>query len=180
MSDIRSSLARKASAAFTAQETTVFVDVGARKVDANITRDGVAISALPIDDVFIDDFFTGRPQIRTKVVSQSVPAGTPVPIGTAIDLVLAPPFQLPIGIVEGVHVDLRQRTLGSLYDQVIADDTELRRVLARNATADALTANDEAIVLGALNQLDIFISEEPGRDVAAGFQALKAGFTFGT
>ena len=184
MSDIRSSVGSKAaaasSAAFEKPQTTVFVDVGARKIDANITRDGVAITALPIDLDALDDIITGRPQVRTKVVSQSIPAGTPVRVGSTVDLVLAQPSQVPIRIIEGVHVELRERTFDSIYSTTIAQNAELRRVLARTADPETLTPTDAQVVRSALNTMDISVTDEPGRDLNAGFIALKAGMTFGT
>jgi hypothetical protein len=183
VSDIRSTLGSKAAAATAAstiQSSTVFVDVGARKIDANITRDGVAITALPVDRIALDDFFAGRPTVTHKVVSQSVREGTPVPVGTAIDLVLAQPSQIPSRVIEGVHVELRERTFGQIFETAIANNPDLRRVLARTGDPQVLTATDQQIVLSALNSLDVGVSSEPGRDLNAGFQALKAGMTFGT
>lgn len=183
MSDIRSTIRSKATTAasrLTQHETTVFVDVGARKIDANISRDGVAITALPVDLVELDDFFAGRPRVTHKIVSQSVPAGTPVPVGSAIDIVLAEPAQIPSRVIEGVHLDLRDRTFGEIYSSAIAPNAELRRVLARTPSAEVLSGTDAQVVVDALQNLDISVGDEPGRDLDAGFQALKAGMTFGT
>jgi hypothetical protein len=164
----------------TSPGSVVFVDVGARRVDANITRDGVAVTALPIDAAEFEGFFAGRPQVAQKIVSQSVAPGTPIPIGATVDIVLAEPGTIPIKVVEGVHLDLREQTFATIYSDLIAPHPEIVRILARTATPDALTPADEQAIRDVFLQDDIAIGDEPGRDINAGFQTLKAGLTFGS
>lgn len=161
------------------REDAVFVDVGSRKIDANVSRDGVPIGALPIDRDTFDDFFGGKPAVTHKVVSQSVAPGTPVPVGSKIDLVLAEPGRLPIDIVSGVHLDVRGETIGRVYEAYVADNLDVRRVLARVDKPDNLTAQDEQTIKAAFGEQDVEVGDEAGRDVAAAFQTLKAAFVFG-
>ncbi|HEX2051720.1 MAG TPA: PASTA domain-containing protein [Actinomycetota bacterium] len=161
------------------REDAVFVDVGSRKIDANVSRDGVPIGALPIDRDRFQDFFGGKPAVTHKVVSQSVAPGTPIPVGSKVDLVLAEPRQIPIGVVAGVHLELQDLTIGEVFEDFVADNVDVRRVLARVEDPDHLTPQDENIIKAAFAQQDVDVGDEAGRDAAAAFQTLKAAFVFG-
>ena len=160
-------------------EDHVFVDVGARKIDANVSRDGVPIGALPIDRDRFDDFFGGRPAVTQKIVSQSVAPGTPVPVGTKVDLVLAEPGRLPIDLVSGVHADLREQTVAQVYQAFVEDNLDVRRILARVDKPESLTPEDEETIRTAFAEQDVEVGDQAGRDVGAAFQTLKAAFVFG-
>ena len=101
----RASMAAEAVAGLRASTAVssmpVFVDVGSRKIDSQVERDGVPITPLQINADILKDFVLQRPPLLVKVVSQSVAPGTPVPVGTTVDLVMAPPFKLPVGVVTG-------------------------------------------------------------------------------
>lgn len=169
----------RAAARSVPREGIVFVDVGARKIDANVTRDGVAIGAIPIDKGRFDDFFGGRPQVTHKIVSQSVAPGIPVAIGTKIDLELAEPRRVPVGVVGGVLADLREREIGDVFDTFVRENVEVRRVLARVDRPELLTPEDAETISSAFAQEGVELGDEPGHDVSAAFQTLKAGFIFG-
>lgn len=161
------------------REAVVFVDVGTRKIDSNVTRDGVPIGAIPIDRDRFDDFFGGRPEVTHKIVNQSVEPGTPVPIGTKIDLELAEPRRVPVGVVGGVLTDLRETEIGDVFDAFVRENVEVRRVLARVNRPELLTPEDAETITSAMAQGGVELGDEPGRDVSAAFQTLKAGFIFG-
>src|SRR5712691_6267024 len=74
-----------------AAPSTVFVELGEASQKAQIARDGVGVPPIALNTVALQGLLAGRPQLVTKVVSQSVPPGTAVPRGTSIDVVLAQP-----------------------------------------------------------------------------------------
>jgi hypothetical protein len=182
MSEFRSPLPEEevSAKAFSSAETVVFVDVGAKKVDANITRDGIPITALAVNPQAFDEFFTGRPSLTQKVVSQSIAPGTSVALGASVNLVLAIPGRIPVKIIEGVHVDLADRTFQEVYTSFLADNPDVVRILARTPTVDVLTDTDEQALVRAFAAGGVEIRPEAGVDIAAGFQTLKAGLAFGT
>ena len=63
----------------TTSSLPVFVDVGSRKIESQIERDGVPIGVLPVDAAILAEAILVRPILQVKVVSQSVAPGTPVP-----------------------------------------------------------------------------------------------------
>ena len=93
------------------QPSEVLISLGQSAKKANVVRDDFAVPILEIDPGIFDDFFGGRPQIVNKVVRQSIPAGTVVNAGTAIDLVMAPANQVPGLVFQGGHSVLKERTM---------------------------------------------------------------------
>lgn len=159
----------------------VFVDVGSRKIDSQVERDGVPIVPLQINPDILKDVVLQRPPLLVKVVSQSVAPGTPVPVGTTVDLVMAPPFKLPVGVVSGVHVGIRDLNIGDAYQQLNVQDPRVSRLVAR-AASNQLDAADRAEVREIFEAADIEgieITDEPGRDVNAAVETLKVLKTFG-
>lgn len=159
----------------------VFVDVGSRKIDSQVERDGVPIVPLQINPDILKDVVLQRPPLLVKVVSQSVAPGTPVPVGTTVDLVMAPPFKLPVGVVSGVHVGIRDLNIGDAYQQLNVQDPRVSRLVAR-AASNQLDAADRAEVREIFEAAEIEgieITDEPGRDVNAAVETLKVLKTFG-
>lgn len=164
-----------------ASSLPVYVDVGSRKIESQVERDGVPIGVLHIDEAVLADHILERPVLQVRVVSQSVPAGTPVPEGTTVDLVMAPPFDLPVGVVTGVHTGLKRFTIADAYTRLVADNPLVNRIVTR-AAAGQLGAEDAAAVrqIFAEAQLDgVEITDEPGQDVTAAVETLRVLKTFG-
>ena len=157
----------------------MFVNLGAAAAAANIARDGVSVPALSIDPSRLVDAVPNFTVLENRVVAQSVAPGTPVPKGTSIDLVMASPFWLPIGIVPNTHVALQQRSMQDLYQAVIAPTPALRGVLARNSSPDTLSTDDKATIQSVLAQQNVGIDDaNPSTGFAAAFTALQAAATF--
>jgi|EndMetStandDraft_8_1072994.scaffolds.fasta_scaffold301832_2 hypothetical protein len=169
---------RLASSAFRSNQETVFVDVGARKIDANVVRDGISVGVHEINQDVLDDIIIDRPPIRLTIVSQSVPAGTPVPVGTAIDVTMARPGQLPIGVITGVLTPVATLTVEEGFDRFVAGNPQVRRIVGRAGTG-VVTAEDEQAVREIFLNQDIALTDEPGRDVTAAIETLRMLNTFG-
>jgi hypothetical protein len=167
-----------AKSAFRSNQETVFVDVGARKIDAHVVRDGINIGVHEINPDILDEIIVDRPTIRLTIVSQSVAAGTPVPVGTAIDVTMARPGQLPIGVVTGVLTPIAQLTVDEGFDRFVAGNPQVRRIVGR-AGSGLVSPEDEQAVREIFAAQDIELTDEPGRDVGAAIETLRMLNTFG-
>ena len=157
-------------------QDVVYVDVGSRKIDSLITRDGIPIGQHTIDPEILKRIIVDRPVVAFRIVNQSVPAGTPVPQGTTIDVLMARPGNLPLGVVTGVHLDLREQTVEQNFARFINPAT--RRVVAR-AAEGPLSGEDEQTIKRIFAQNQVEVTEEPGKDVDAALETLRMLTTFG-
>lgn len=172
-------LTRAAVAAPRKTQETVFVELGESVQKAQIARDGVQVALVDINPLVLNEVIAGRPPVVTKVVSQSVAAGTSVPKGTAVDIVLAEPRKLPTRIIKDVHVGLEQRDIGQVFDTFLKDNVAVRGVIARNERPETLSSADQAVLVGAFEQAQVPITSQPGHTVNEAFNTLQAAFTFG-
>jgi len=167
-----------ASSASDATSQSVFVDVGARKIDSQIERDGVPIAALAVNAAALQEVVLGRPIMRPKIVSQSIPAGTPVPVGTAVTLGLAPTENINVGLIEGVHEQFAARPVAEAYATLVANNPLVSRVVAHNA-AGQLTPEDAQVVTQIFENAQAPITDQPGSDLNAALATLTMLKTFG-
>ncbi|WP_380168395.1 hypothetical protein [Jannaschia sp. R86511] len=164
----------KASAVRSTQDV-VFIDVGARKIESKVVRDGVPIGVHTVNQDVLKDIIIDRPVVAFRIISQSVPAGTPVPEGTTIEVTMARPGRLPVGVISGVHLDLVRSNVEDVFTPLVTPAT--RRIVAR-AAEGALSAADEQTIK------DVFanvapVTDEPGKDVGAALETLRMLTTFG-
>lgn len=183
MSSIFNVGGRKTGAVTGGRATTdvqqVFVEVGDRRRDANVVRNGVPLGTYELNRDVFEEFFAGRPRVDLKVVSQSIAAGTPIPEGTTVDLVLAQPSRLPVGVIAGVHRDLAQDEIGTAFQRVVGDrESVVRRIIARTEERGALAAEDEQTITELFQQADLGMTGEPGRDVDAAYNTMRVLMTF--
>lgn len=176
----------KAAAALTSalskvrsNQETVFVDVGARRIEPNIARDGVPVVAHRIDPEVLKQVVTGEPIIAYRVIDQSVAAGSAVPLGTTVDVVLARPGILPVGIVQGVHQLLQQTRVSEAFDRLVRGKPQAQR-LASRAAEGPLSPTDEQVLRDLFQTGDVPIEDVPGRDVKAAITTLQMLTTFGS
>lgn len=172
--------AQPAASVRAAPPSTVFVELGEAAQKAQIARDGVGISPIALNPDALQNIIAGRPQLVTKVVSQSVAAGSVIPRGTTVDIVLAQPGLIPIDVIRDPHIALSGRTLSQVYDTFIRESPAVRNVLARNESADTLSTADRAVIQQAFTSQDLPVDDEPGRTIDQAFGSLQAAFTFGT
>ncbi len=159
--------------------TTIFVNLGEAEKQANIARDGVAVPVVPIDFSVIDQVVPIIPLLQPRVVAQSVPAGTRIPQGTTIEVVLASPLDLPTRIVPDAHVALREIPLETVFRDFVRDRDDVRAVLARNISPETLSQADQSVIQAAFTEQHIDIDETAtGAGVRNAFLALQAAQTF--
>ena len=155
---------------------TVFVELGEGAQQAQITRDGVQVAKIDLDQAVVGQA-TAKPPSVTKVVSQSIPPGTQVPKGTAVDIVLVEPFDLPSAIAKDGHSGLEKLTIGQVAEQFLLEDAAVRGVIARNQRAETLTADDKAVLIEAFKRAKVPITNKPGETVEDAFRTLQAAYT---
>jgi len=163
-----------------AAPSTVFVELGEAAQTAQIARDGIGVAQVALNVDALQNLIAGRPQLVTKVVSQSVAPGTAVPRGTSVDVVLAQPGVLPIDVIRDPHLSLSGRTLSNVYESFVRDNPAVKNVLARNVQAATLSTADRGVIEAAFQAQDVTITDEPGRSIEQAFGSLQAAFTFGT
>jgi hypothetical protein len=167
-----------AAAPVTASPSTVFVELGAASQQANISRNGVQIPIVNLDQAALTTALGHTAPVPAKVVSQSIPAGVSVAKGASIDLVLAEPSSIHISVLQNAFQPFATQTLDDVYKNVVRDNTAVQSVLARNTNATALSTQDQATLTAALG--DVSLTSDAGHDISSAFQTLQAAFTFGT
>ncbi len=172
------STAAVAASAFRSNQETVFVDVGARKIESKVVRDGIPIGVHEINPDILDDIIVGRPPVRFTIVGQSVATGTPVPVGTAINITLARPGDLPIGVITGVLTPVATLTIDQGFSRFVAGQPQVSRIIAR-AASGSISGEDEQAVRDLFAAQDVVLVDEPGRDVTAAVETLRMLSTFG-
>lgn len=160
------------------RSSTVFVEVRPSSVAAEVARAGSMLPAVAIDSRIVDSILDRLPPVSTKVVSQSVTPGTAVPRGTAVDLVLARPIDLPGRIIPGIHEALKGRTIADIGQQLIEAQPVVKDIVRRKAQASDLTDAERQTVRTALAQNGVEVTDVPGFDLNAAYTGLQAGYLF--
>ena len=112
------------------------------------------------------------------MVSQSVRPGTPVPIGTTVDLVMAPPDDLPVGMVKGTHQVVKNMKVKAAYEALVKGKPQVNRILTR-AAAGPLSREDEQAVVQLFADANIEVTDRPGNDVTSALSTLRMLNAFG-
>jgi hypothetical protein len=130
----------RTTAAAAASAGKVFVDVSDRSVSADVVREGYLVPAAKVDrarkDFFVGELVEVTKRDEPRVISQSVAAGTAVPSGTVVNLVLTPRSNVPFDIFEGVHSDLEGRTVDQFLEGPLNDASIRENVLRYERAAD--------------------------------------------
>src|SRR6266404_7329448 len=98
-----------------------FIDVTETTAQVKVVREGFQVPVVELNKTAqfkIDNLPTVVDEFLPRVVSQSIAAGTRVPLGTVVDLVVAPKGIIPFAIVDNVHADLATHTLSQVDDLV--------------------------------------------------------------
>ncbi|MDJ0768557.1 MAG: hypothetical protein QNJ12_07165 [Ilumatobacter sp.] len=160
------------------QPSEVFIALGESAKKANVVRDDFAVPVLEVDTSVFDDFFGGRPQIVNKVVSQSIPAGTVVTQGTAVNLVLAPASEVPGKVFQGGHVGLNEDTMASVYELYVGNNVEVNRMLSRRSSPADLSPEDVEIIKTVAADNELNVSDQVGETVEDLFVSWQHAYTF--
>jgi hypothetical protein len=162
-----------------AAPSTVFVELGEAAQKAQIARDGVGVPQVKVNADVLSGIIVGRPEFVTKVVSQSVRPGTAVPKGTSIDIVLVQPGFLPTNVFTDTHTGLAGQPIGTVFENFLQNNPDLRNIVARNDSPDTLTDADKGAIQAAFAAQNVPLSDTPGQTMEQGFTTLQAAFAFG-
>jgi len=158
------------------------IEIGEEPVKSTIVRHGTVVATPAIDilkvDALIDKLVPLEPENSPRVVRQSVRPGTRVPKGTAIDLVLAPPKDLNIGIIAEAHQDLTARPMTAVT--AVVNNPAVLAILDKYDDSAKITDADKAALTQAAAPLDISVENDPQSKRSAGalFNALKGARAF--
>jgi hypothetical protein len=169
------------------REATRAVDVGEAATAPVIVRGGVALTAPTFDTKKVADLISTLPPIvrvaLPRAVSQSIPGGTRVPKGTPVDIVLVAVTDIPFSVIDGVHIDLAQRSLADV--QPVLLDPKVAAILNKNVDASQVSDADKQILTGVLQtQLNapgnpfVINDQVPASSFATAFQSLKMAQAF--
>jgi hypothetical protein len=164
----------KASGVRSTQDV-VFIDVGARKIESKVVRNGVPVGVHQIDPDIFKNVIIDRPIVQFRIIGQSVPAGTAVPQGTTVEVTMARPGGLPVGVVKGVHLSLANEKIEDVFTPLVTP--AMRRIVAR-AAEGALSAADEQAIKDTFEPVAP-VTDEPGKDIGAALETLRMLTTFG-
>jgi hypothetical protein len=157
------------------RSSTVFVDVAEKATRAEVSRAGFALGEIAVNPELLTSFLDDRVVVRTKVVSQTVQPGTAVARGTAIDVVLANPSDIPVHVISGVHAAFQDLTMAQLNQQ-FADNATVRDIVRRRTSADELTSDDKQRLTEALQSAHVPVDQD--NTVESAFTGIQAAFTF--
>jgi hypothetical protein len=152
------------------------VEIGNAPAVAKILRDGNEVVAPQINTALASEFIDKLGPINRinlpRVLSQSVPPGTFAARGTSVDLVLVPPPQIKVGLLQGAHVDLKEKFIPDLLPLV--QDAAVAPVLQSTDDPTKLTADQKTLLTAKLKDVGAGIDENvPGKGFAAAFATLK-------
>jgi hypothetical protein len=164
--------------AATAPSSAVFVDVGSRKIESQIERDGVPIGVLAVNQDILRQQILVRPVLKVRVVKQSIEAGRPVPVGTSVDLETAFPGTLPVGVIDGVHTAFKDMQIAEAFTKLVADNPLVNRIVT-NASAGQLSTEDKTAVHEIFAKANVDVTDTPGSDINAAVATLSMLKTFG-
>jgi hypothetical protein len=164
-------------AAFRRPERTIAIDVGASATKAEISRGGFAVAEIAVNDAAISSFLDDLVLVQTKVVTQTIAAGTAVARGTAIDVVLAQTNNLPVAVIPNVHTAFTNLTMAQLHTQ-FETVPEVRDLVRTKTDPSQLTATERQTLTTALEANNVPVGTGAGETVESAFTALQAAFTF--
>lgn len=160
----------------------VFIDVSAKTASSDIVREGYRVPAAKVDqaraDFFVGELVQVTKQDEPRIVSQSVAAGTAVPSGTVVNLVLTPRSNVPLSIFDDVHVGLQQRTVDDLLNGALVDATVRENVL-KYETAAEVPQDVRGRLVTVFQNNDIAIDDaQANTSFEAAFNGARAAMAF--
>jgi len=162
--------------------TPVLIDLSPQPARAKVVREGFQVPAVALNPAKASFFIDNLAQIdlrqEPRVVSQSVPAGTKVLPGQAVDLVLALTRDIPINIFEQPHRDLKDKALNLLTDGLLQDNA-VRQTLLKYATPAEVPSNEKTALVTQFAQQGIGIDEgNADTGFAAAFNTMRSALAF--
>jgi hypothetical protein len=168
------------SALALAKVQNVVVDVGAATVVPTVVRAGEEVKSPQLNTDKVSDLVTRLvPITRIKVprvVSQSIPAGTRIPKGTPVDLVLVPVSDIDFSLLTTVHDDLKAKSIESVLP--LLSDPAVEPILKKDSVAN-LTDAEKATLTSKLAPIGVTVDNTvAGKSLDLAFQSLQSAKAF--
>lgn len=167
-----------ATRSFRSNQDLVIVEVGDKSIDAKIEREGIHVGTFEIDPDVLEEIIVG-PAIRQVVLKQSIKPGTPVAIGTAVDLMLAPTKGFPGRTIPGLLKAVSDISLGVLHQQLVDGNSRAKQILTRVGPKNTLPVREQALLIELFTENGYELTGEPGADADAALETLRAANAFG-
>ena len=158
------------------------VEVAEMPAKAKVVREGFQVPAVEFNtqaaEFFLDNLQVLQSRQTPRVIAQRTQPGTRVTAGTVVDLVLAPVNDIPFGIFEGVHRDLRERSVAGLLDGILQDPTT-RQTLLKYEKADDVPQAERNALTQQFQAADIGIDDAVAdASFAAAYKAARGALAF--
>jgi hypothetical protein len=166
----------------TALQRDLVVDLTPTPAKAKVVREGYQVPLVALNpqvsNFFLDNLTPISPRQEPRVVAQTIPAGTKVLPGTAIDLVLATTTTIPFDIFDTVHASLKGQTLNVL-DPLLDNATVRQTLLKYNSAAD-VAPEDKVALVAAFNQSEVLSINETNSttNFQAAFNSARSALAF--
>lgn len=157
------------------------VDLSPEPAKAKVVREGYQVPAVALNEqkasFFLDNLKQVSPKQEPRVVSQTVPPGTKVLPGTAVDLVLAPTSSIPFDIFDNPHKSLAGKTLNVL-DPVL-DDAVVRQTLLKYSAPGDVAPGDKALLSTAFASAGVTVDDtNADTGFGAAFNSARGALAF--
>lgn len=165
-----------------AQAKEVRVEVDDKPAVAKVVREGFQVPAVTFNpqraEFFLDNLDIILPRQTPRVVSQSIKDGTKVSAGTVVDLILAPPSDIPFSIFDNVHRDLRARNVSVLVDGILQEPVTRQTLLKYDKAAD-VPASERAALTQQFQSANIGIDDAaPDTSFESAFNSARGALAF--
>ena len=161
----------------------VFVNLSPEPAQAKVVREGYQVPGVTLDakksNFFIDNLQQISRKDEPRVVTQSIPAGTKVLPGTAVDLILAPTQMIPFDIFETPHKDLIGKNLNVITDGILENASVRQMLFKYEKSGDVPAADKNELIKNFVEVANIQIddtSTETSFDAA--FNSLRSALAF--
>jgi hypothetical protein len=168
-----------AGAAALREARVVTVDVSDRPVIPSILRGGVVLTAPAVNPAKVDELIGRLGPIQRitlpRVLSQSIEAGTRVPRGTPVNIVLVPVNDIPFGIFDNVHAQLAGRSVSAVA--AVLANPQVSPILSKDPAT--VTEAERSTITQALGAIDVGVNDaDPTTSFNAAFESLKVAQAF--
>jgi hypothetical protein len=153
----------------------VDLEVGAITTVPNITRGGVAIPEVALNPSSFDFFSLPQPKDESRIIAQTPAAGSQLPRGSKVDLILAPRGEIVFDVFQEPHVDFHDKTLA----HPVMDDPEVHHIVQQYSDPAAVPAADRTLLLARLQEKGITVKDDdPQRTFERAFKTLRNAEAF--
>jgi hypothetical protein len=185
LGSVVSDTARLAGATSTTSQPIKVIDVSERPAVANVIREGKQVPAVGVSANDLQNWLNvgiiGPIEDRRRVITQSVPAGTRIARISTVNIVLAEPGIIPVGVLDQPHRALVDAnfTVQRVLTNFLADP-EIRNAVLDADRPDQIPPATQQRIRAEFNANEVPINDgDPVRDFGAAFRTLKSAAAFG-